>query len=199
MLASMKFSDLVEAVAAKTPTPGGGTVAAAVGALGAALGVMTARYSEAVEAETALDGVRKAFLPLAQEDADAYGQFNAALSLPKGTDEEKQRRREVLQNALVEASEVPLRGVMLAVRGLAALRDLAPRCNRHLTSDLVGAAVFLEAAAVGCGENVRVNVPRIADVDRRQRLEAECTRLLAEASGLHASILREAAARCGRK
>jgi len=49
MFAEMRLSDFLEKIAAKTPTPGGGSVSAAVGAMGAALGVMTARYSESTE------------------------------------------------------------------------------------------------------------------------------------------------------
>jgi formiminotetrahydrofolate cyclodeaminase len=191
MLIGMKLSDFVEAVAAKTPTPGGGSVSAAVGAMGAALGVMTARYSDAVEPERALDAVKNEFLPLVEADAKAYGQVNTAMALPKGTDEEKNRRKEALQNALVEASDVPLKGMIVAVRGLEALRDLAPRCNKNLVSDLLGAATFLGAAASGCGENVGINAALIKDRDRRGRLDRERARIDAEVSALRSAILRE--------
>jgi formiminotetrahydrofolate cyclodeaminase len=190
MLTGLKLSDFVEAVAAKTPTPGSGSVSAAVGALGAALGVMAARFSDAAEQESALDAVKNGFLPLVEADAKAYGQVNAAMALPKGTGEEKGRRREALQNALVEASDVPLKGMILAVRGLQALRDLAPRCTRYLVGDLLGAAAFLQAAASGCGEDVGANVSLILDRDRRSRLEKERARLEAEVSALRSAVQR---------
>jgi formiminotetrahydrofolate cyclodeaminase len=191
MLIDLKFADFLEAVAAKTPTPGGGSVAAAVGGLGAALGVMVARYSEAADAEGALDEVKNGFLPLVDQDAEAYGQVNSARLLPKGTEEEKKRRKEALQNALAEASEAPRKGMALAVRGLRALADLAPRCNRHLASDLAGAVSCLEAALAGCGENVRVNAAALLDKDRRARLQEERMRLLEEGAALKARILKE--------
>lgn len=190
MLKDTRLSDFAEAVAAKTPTPGGGSVSAAVGALGAALGVMAARFSDAPEPEQALDGLKSEFLKLVDADADAYGQVNAALALPRGTDEEKKRRKEALQNALGEASEVPLQGMLLAARGLRALEELAPRCNKHLLSDLKGAAEFLEGALLGCGENVLINAGSIADPSRRERLEKEHARLAAEAADLRRRILR---------
>ncbi len=70
MFAEMRLADFLEKGAAKTPTPGGGSVSAVVGALGAALGVMASRYSDAVEAEQALDQLKAEFLPLADQEAE---------------------------------------------------------------------------------------------------------------------------------
>jgi formiminotetrahydrofolate cyclodeaminase len=188
MFAEMKLSDFLEKIAAKTPTPGGGSVSAAVGAMGAALGVMTARYSESTESEQALDELKSEFLTLVDADAEAYGQVNSAMSLPKDSDDTKRRRKEALQIALGEASEVPLKGMLLATRGLKSLADLAPKCNKHLTSDLSAAATFLESALTGCGENVRVNAVSLTDKVRRARLEKELLRLLDEGKDLRAQI-----------
>jgi formiminotetrahydrofolate cyclodeaminase len=184
MFAEMRLVDFLEKVAAKTPTPGGGAVSAVVGALGAALGVMAARYSQAPDAEHALDALKGEFLPLAAEDAEAYGRVNQALALPKGTDEEKARRKAALQGALAEAAEVPLKGMAMAVRGLEFLAQLAPRSNKNLTSDLAGAARFLESALAGCAENVEVNAASLADKARRAHLERERSRLEAAARAL---------------
>jgi formiminotetrahydrofolate cyclodeaminase len=191
MLAQTKLADFAEAVAAKTPTPGGGSVSAAVAALGAALGIMTSRYSDSPDTERALDPVKNEFLGLVDQDADAYGQVSSAMALPKGSDEDKKRRREALQNALSEAADVPLKGMMLGVRALDALRGLAPRCNKHLISDLASAVYFLDAAVLGCGENVRINAVSITDKPRRERLEKDRSRLLAEAADHRGAILRE--------
>jgi len=184
MFGEMRLSDFLEKIAAKTPTPGGGSVSAAVGAMGAALGVMTARYSEFSEPEGILDDVKKEFLLLVDSDAEAYSQVNSAMSLPKDSDDTKRRRKEALQIALGEASEIPLKGMLLAVRGLKALADLTPKCNKHLTSDLSASATFLESALSGCGENVRVNGNSLTDKVRRARLEKERTRLTEEGKQL---------------
>jgi formiminotetrahydrofolate cyclodeaminase len=188
MFAEMKLADFLEKIAAKTPTPGGGSVSAAVGAMGAALGVMTARYSEVSEAEGILDDVKKEFLVLVDADAEAYGQVNSAMSLPKDSDDTKRRRKEALQIALGEASEIPLKGMLLAVRGLKALADLAPKCNKHLTSDLSASATFLESALSGCGENVRVNGNSLTDKVRRGRLEKERIRLMEEGKSVREQV-----------
>ncbi len=193
MLAETRFSDLVEAVAAKTPTPGGGSVSAAVGAMGAALGIMTARFSEAPDVETGLEPVKVEFLKLVDADAEAYGQVNSAMSLPKSTDEEKARRKGAVQNALTEAAEVPLKGMILAARGLKVLSELADRCNKHLVSDLAGAVYFLDAALTGCGENVKINAAALHDKVRRETLEKEHARLTGEGQSLRARILKDVA------
>ncbi|HVR83237.1 MAG TPA: cyclodeaminase/cyclohydrolase family protein [Planctomycetota bacterium] len=190
MFAEMKLSDFLEKIAAKTPTPGGGSVSASVGALGAALGVMTARYSEVPEAESILDEIKKEFLILVDADAEAYGQVNSAMSLPKDSDDTKRRRKEALQIALGEASEIPLKGMLLAARGLKALAELAPKCNKHLASDLSAAATFLESALTGCGENVRVNAIALTDKVRRGRLEKELARLLDEGKSVREQVRR---------
>jgi formiminotetrahydrofolate cyclodeaminase len=184
MFAEMKLSDFLEKIAAKTPTPGGGSVSAAVGAMGAALGVMTARYSDAPDPEHALDEIKNEFLALVDADAEAYGAVNSALALPKDSDDTKRRRKEALQIALGEASEVPLKGMMLAVRGLKSLADLSPICNKNLVSDLAGATTFLESALSGCGENVKINAVSLTDKVRRARLEKEHERLVAESRSL---------------
>ena len=107
----MKLSDFLEKVAAKTPTPGGGSVSAAVGAMGAALGVMTARYSEAPDPERELDQLKNEFLALVDSDAEAYGQVNSAMALPKDSDDTKRRRIEALLLALRVEREVELKGM----------------------------------------------------------------------------------------
>ena len=184
MFAEMKLSDFLEKIAAKTPTPGGGSVSAAVGSMGAALGVMTARYADATDPEHALDEIKNEFLALVDADAEAYGAVNSAMALPKDSDDTKRRRKEALQIALGEASEVPLKGMMLAVRGLKALADLAPICNKNLVSDLAGATTFLESALSGCGENVKINAASLTDKVRRARLEKEHERLVTEGRSL---------------
>jgi formiminotetrahydrofolate cyclodeaminase len=190
MFSEMGLSDFLEKIAAKTPTPGGGSVSAAVGAMGAALGVMTARFSEAAEEERTLDVIKNEFLILVDADAEAYGQVNSALALPKDSEEARRRRKEALQNALGEASEVPLKGMMLALRALTALADFAPRCNKNLVSDLSGAAGFLGSALLGCGENVRINAGSL-DKECRERLQKEQARLESKATMARQRILKE--------
>jgi formiminotetrahydrofolate cyclodeaminase len=194
MFSDGKIPDFLEALAAKKPTPGGGSAAALVGALGAALGVMTARYSDSADAERELETVRAGLLPLVDADAEAYGLVASAMSLPKDSDDTKRRRKAALQTALGEAAEVPLKGMGLAARGLAELAKLAPICNKHLVSDLLAAASFLGAALEGCGENVKVNAVSLADKERGGKLQADCARLLEDGARSRDAVRKAAAA-----
>jgi len=192
VLVDMRLCDFIEAVAAKTPTPGGGAVAAAACALGSALGTMAARFSsgpEAVAAAGTLEELKAAFVPLVDQDAEAYNQVSAAFGLPKSNDDEKKRRKEAIQNALKEAAEVPLQVMMSALRALQALAEFAPRCNRNLVSDLASAALMLGAGMEGAAHNVRINAAMIDDKPMKERLESEDRRLSAGAGELRARTL----------
>lgn len=190
MLADLKLSDYLQAVAAKKPTPGGGSVSAAAAAVAAALGVMVARFSDNLEADTALEAVKDELLKIVDTDAEAYGQVSSAMALPKATDEEKNRRKEALQNALGEAAEVPLKGMEQVVRGLAVLGELAPKCGRHMTSDFATAGHLLWAALLGFKEFVLVNARSLTDKGRSGKLQGEADRLEAEGKRAQKMLLR---------
>ena len=194
MFCDGKIPDFLEALAAKRPTPGGGSASALVGALGAALGVMTARYSDSADAEHKLTEVQAGLLPLVDADAEAYGLVASAMSLPKDSDDTKRRRKAALQTALSEAAEVPLKGMGLAAQGLAVLAELGPSCNKHLASDLSAAAGFLWACLEGCSENVKVNAASLSDKERGGRLQAESATLLAEGAKSRDAVRTAAAA-----
>jgi formiminotetrahydrofolate cyclodeaminase len=192
MLRDMKLTDFVEAVAAKTPTPGGGSVSAAAATLGTALGIMAARYSEGPKAQEvagALEEIKTQLAPLIDQDAEAYSQVSKAYGLPKKTDEEKARRRESIQRALKEAADVPLGGMGLALKAMQALTGLCDIVNKNLASDFAGAALMLEAALVGCGLNVRINAKLMTDAARRAELESQADRLEKEAAELKKRLL----------
>ena len=181
MLIDLTLRNFAESVAAKTSTPGGGSVSAYAAALGASLGIMAARYSEgaaAAEAAQALEGLKDRFIGLVDRDTEAYSKVSSAYGLPKKTDEEKAKRRATIQAALVEAAEVPLQAMRSSVEALEALTRLSPICNRNLSSDLAGAMLLLKAGLEGCSWNVRINAAGVTDSTRRSSLEVECGELL---------------------
>ena len=202
MFAESKLRDFIEAVAAKTPTPGGGSVSAAVASLGAALGIKAARFSEGgipQKAAADLEPLKEELLKLVDVDAEAYGQVKSAYGLPKKSDEEKRRRKEVIQTALKEAAAVPLQGMRAAVKALAAILSYAEESNKNLISDLAGAAIFLEAGTLGCSLNVKINAQGLDDKAHASGLEREAGALIAEASRLRLEILKVAEKKYGAK
>jgi formiminotetrahydrofolate cyclodeaminase len=192
MLADLSLRDFAASVAAKTSTPGGGSVAAYASSLGSALGAMAARYSEGKASEDAaatLDGLRARFIALVDRDTEAYSKVSAAYKLPKSTDDEKAARKKAIQSALGEAAGVPLEGMRAAIEGLRALEPLAGACNKNLASDLASGALLLRAGLEGCGWNVRINAAGLADAARREDLDSEDARLRAEAARLAEAVL----------
>jgi len=196
MLIDLTLRDFAESVAAKTSTPGGGSVSAYAAALGASLGIMAARYSEgapAAEAARALEGLKDRFIGLVDRDTEAYSKVSTAYGLPKKTDEDKAKRRAAIQSALVDAADVPLQAMRSAVEALKSLEPLSSGCNRNLASDLAGGALLLKSGLDGCSWNVRINAAALTDPARRAALESECGRLLSEGTARAEAVLAHAA------
>ncbi|MCU0255844.1 MAG: cyclodeaminase/cyclohydrolase family protein [Vicinamibacterales bacterium] len=175
--------DLLEAFAASTPTPGGGSAAALAGAVGASLLRMVAgmpRTRTGVAEErvaldgtlAALDAARARLAALVDEDTAAYDGVMAAFKLPKATDQEKATRREAIQRATRVATETPLAVMRASAGALAAGAVVASHGNRNAASDVrVGIALLL-GACEGAHENVSINVPGLAESERAP-IEAE--------------------------
>ncbi len=196
MLSTQTLGQFSDAVAAKIPAPGGGSVSAYASTLGAALGLMAARYTESPEAAAAaaaLDKLRGELLSYVDRDSEAYGKVSAAFTLPKKTDEEKAARKSAVQAALHGAGLVPLEAMRLAVAALRELDRYASGCNKNLVSDLSGGALLLAAGLEGCSHNVEVNAASIVDAAKSGGLRKECATLLAEGKGLAASVQAKAA------
>jgi formiminotetrahydrofolate cyclodeaminase len=182
------FSDLLGRIASKTPTPGGGAVAAATGALATSLAQMVVSYSlgkkslashqaELERADQSLRIARHLFLELGEEDAQAYGLVNELSRLPEGD-----RRRSELRGAVAASIQVP-QAVIAACDDLLRLCEkLAPITNSQLRSDLAIAAVLAEAAARASRWNVAVNAAMLSDGDAKRRALADADRALADAA-----------------
>jgi glutamate formiminotransferase/formiminotetrahydrofolate cyclodeaminase len=156
-------------VASSDPTPGGGSVAAHVGALSAAVAQMVAALTvgrqkyAAVAAEMtqmALDAsaLRRELAGLVVRDAAAYDRVSAAYKLPKDTEAEQTARATAVREALIVAAEVPLETAQAAVKVTALAAALAERGNTNAVTDACVAALMAEAACKGAALNVRINV-----------------------------------------
>jgi glutamate formiminotransferase / formiminotetrahydrofolate cyclodeaminase len=164
----------LDAVAAPTPTPGGGSVSAFAGALAASLGQMVAGLSRKKKSQGAfvdqlsesLDDLRRMAGELTEaidRDAASYDAVMAAFKLPQGTAEETKRREEAIQSSTRAAAEVPMRVAERAVALYERLGQLTSIAAASMKSDLEVARLLASAGARGALANVEINLDGITD------------------------------------
>jgi glutamate formiminotransferase/formiminotetrahydrofolate cyclodeaminase len=184
--------EFVAAVAARTSAPGGGSVAALMGALGAALGAMVGWLTYGRRKYEHLDAQVRAALPALVEvqhellravdlDAEAFNDYMAALALPKGTPGEIATRKQAMQEGLKHATRVPLRTMELADRAWEPLLGIARIGQYSSRSDVEVGAKALEAAVYGAHRNVVINLGGIQDQAFREEIGARARALLTRA------------------
>ena len=191
----------LEKLAARTPAPGGGAVAALDAAEAAALLGMVARYTsgpryaavapviERVIAQS--DALRAECTDLIAADAEAFGAVAAAYALPKETAEQQAARSAAIAAALVIAAGPPGAVIYAAARLLELAEALRPAGNRTLLSDVAAAAEAIRAAAATARINVEVDLAGITDAaarDRYSELAARVDTLLARADAVSAAV-----------
>jgi glutamate formiminotransferase/glutamate formiminotransferase/formiminotetrahydrofolate cyclodeaminase len=153
-LQAQSLADFLDAVAAATPIPAGGTVAALVGALAASLGIMGARLSQQQAVEHRLSEIVRRLRELMQADGDAYQRFIRATRLPK-TD---RTRPAVLASALHLATEIPLEIAEQATEAGALLHACSAEVKPRVRSDLTVGLVLAIAAADAGRHTVEENI-----------------------------------------
>ncbi len=188
----MELDAYLERLASDAPTPGGGSAATIVAALGAALVAMVARITRknpsfaekephAAEIVERADALRSQLLAARIEDEAAYARVVDAQALPRTTPGEKAARTAALQAALAGAADAPLRAAELAARVVRMSHDVAALGNAHLVSDVTCAAAFGRAALEASAANVRINHAYMRDAALVASQEALLRALEAEA------------------
>ena len=179
----------LDAVAAPTAAPGGGSVSALAGALGASLGQMVAglsrkKKSQAAfveqlgEASSEFGAASRALAEAIDRDAASFESVMAAYKLPQGTPDEQRARDEAIQQALQGAAKVPLEVARKAVEVFERLGQLKPISSASMMSDLRVGQLMAAAAVRGALENVAINLESITDTGFAARLRSESETLL---------------------
>lgn len=185
-----KGTDFLRVLSSAEPVPGGGGASAAVGALGAALGMMVCNLTigkkkyAAYEAELReelqlLEQLRDELTAMVDADAEAFAPLSHAYGLPRDTEAQQAERARVMEAALVTASEAPLALMRTLLRTEQALELLVEKGSRLAVSDVGVAAIFAQAAMEGASLNVFINTRLMADADKAAALENEADDLIA--------------------
>jgi len=183
-LCDMTLSSFVWETSSESPAPGGGSVSAAMGALGAALGTMVANLSShkrgwddrweefALWAEKGVK-MQKRLLELVDEDTDAYNAILKAYEMPKGNEEEKAARAAAVEDATKHASMVPLTVMREAFRSFELLAEMIEKGNPNSVTDAAVGIFATRACIRGAFLNVRINVKGLKDKSFSEKLLAE--------------------------
>ena len=177
--------DFLDSIAAETPAPGGGSVAAVVVEMAASLAAMAARFARehwdgAAGALAQAEALRARAAPLAQEDAEAYEAVLTAMRMPR--DLEAEVRNTLIGDTLSRAADAPLRIAETAADVAELGATLAEEGNPNLRGDAAAAAVLSEAAARAAANLVEINLATTESDERigRARELAQAARVAAE-------------------
>ena len=173
-LVDLTLEELVHETASESPAPGGGSIAAAMGAMGAALATMVANLSAHKRGwddrwEEFSDWAEKGkayhdeLLRLVDEDTDAFNQLMAAFGLPAGSDAQKTAKNQAIQDATKHAIEIPLRVMQVAYDSMEVIKAMAEIGNPNSVSDAGVAALAARSAVIGAHLNVQINAKDIED------------------------------------
>lgn len=193
----VSLAGFVGSVASAAPVPGGGSVAAHVGALGAALAQMVAGLTVGRKKYAAVDAEMRnvardaaalvtELSALVDRDARSYASVSEAYKLPHATGPDAARRAQAITEALLGAAAVPLETARACVAVCRLAATVAARGNTNAVSDAAVAALLAEAACRGAAYNVRINVSSLDDPSRGQALSAAAADLVAQARALAA-------------
>lgn len=198
----------LDALAAGTPAPGGGSAAAYAGAAAAALVAMVARLTIGKKKYTAVEAQMQAVLSRAEalrailqhavvQDAEAFKVVMEAYRLPKDTPEQQAGRSEAIETAMLEAAQAPLAVAGMAVEVLELASQVIEAGNLNAISDGASGAAMARAALNGAGLNVRINVNSLENPQHGQPLVKQLESLEERAVQLEAAIRQELQARGG--
>jgi formiminotetrahydrofolate cyclodeaminase len=172
------FDGYLERLASAEPVPGGGSAAAAIGALAAALVAMVGRITAKNFDDLVLraDELRTQFAEAQRRDEEAYAAVVAAQALPKNDERQRAARAGALELALEAAAAAPLHTASLALGVLELVNALLKVPMGALSSDIACAAEFAFSALTACGYNARVNHRDMHDKPVILRQTAELVR-----------------------
>ena len=199
-LIRMTCKDFANETASESAAPGGGSISAYMGALGAALATMVAnlsahkrgwdeRWEEFSKVAEEGQVVMNELLHLVDEDTAAFNKIMDVFAMPKTTPEEKAARAEAMEAATLYATQVPLRTMKAATRAFPVIMAMAQKGNPASASDAGVGALAARAAVRGADMNVRINAAGLKNREVAEKLIAEAAELVKHAEEQEMAIL----------
>jgi len=200
MYLNRPLKDFIGDTSSRTPTPGGGSVSALTGALGASLLCMVAnftlgkkRYKE-VEDEVKrllkeVEELREKLTRLIQEDIEAYEQVHQAIKASRGTSEKGKDYSQLLEKAFKQASSIPLRTAQLCLQLIKLGEKLLFIGNPNLITDTGIGVLLAETALESAALNVEINLASIKDEEFKKKRWAELSSFLSEGKRIRDGVI----------
>ena len=199
MFQNKSMADFVQELSSASPTPGGGGSSAVVAAFATALGMMVtnltigkkkyAEYEEKViEVKEKLSILQIKLFSLAEEDEKAFLPLAQAYRMPAVTEEEKEKKKRVMEEALYEASIVPLAIMESIMETIELLSVLKEKGTKIAISDVGVGITFACAAMEGASLNVFINTKMMTDKDKSMDLNRRAEKLLEQAEACKKNI-----------
>lgn len=200
-LVDLSLKEFKDETASESPAPGGGSISAYVGSMGAALGTMVAnlsahkrgwddRWEEFSEWAEKGKYYHSALLNCVDEDTDAFNQIMAAFGLPKSSDKEKLERKLAIKEATKNAIEVPLKVMQLAADSMEVMEAMAQFGNPNSVSDAGVGALCARTAVEGAYLNVKINVMDYEDKDFVNEILKKAEGILSASREKEAAVLK---------
>ncbi len=200
-LVDMTCEGFANETASESPAPGGGSIAAYMGSLGAALGTMVANLSSHKPgwdakwryfSDIAEKGqkLKDELIHLVDEDTNAFNKIMSAFGLPKGTDEEKAARKRAIQEATKYATEVPFRTVQRSFEVFEICELMIKKGNPNSVTDGAVGVLCAEAAVTGAYLNVKINASSLEDKEFANKIVAEAHDYVVRANRIKSRLIK---------
>jgi len=201
-LVDLELTEFANMTAGESPAPGGGSVSAYVGSLGAALATMVAnlsshkrgwddRWEEFSTWAEKGQALKDELIRLVDEDTNAFNKIIDAVRMAKETDEEKTARSKAIQDATIYAIEIPLQTVKVAYNVFELCKKMVQEGNPNSLSDAAVGALCARAAVFGANLNVRINCKDLSDGSLAKKYVNEANEILEKANHAEVEILEQ--------
>lgn len=196
--------EFLDQVDSKSPAPGGGSVSAISALLGVGLARMVGHITIGRKAFKALDSnqqetflsafeelglIQKQLSPLVDKDTEAFNAIMAAYTLPKDTEVQQAQRNEAIQQATIQAIDVPLLVASLSHQALQVMGPIEAYGNKNALSDVGVAVLELNTAVRGALMNVQINIAGLQDKDLQQMYQQQVIEIKRSSYDLVGSLL----------